>query len=217
MKKIMVIGLVLVMCLSMSLTAFASNGGYIQSPTKNKAPEIVEVIPSTETSEKLVVTITPFAKSNTLTGETAANFRAAHEDIVANKDITVLVPEVKAVAEKANVKVENLAISDLFDLYANMKLTSEVTIKLNAETAKHFVALLHYHNDAWEVVDNATVKDNVITFTVKDLSPFAIVVDREKATVTAPLTSDGTASAAVVVVMLVAALGVFVVSKKVKA
>ncbi len=217
MKKIMVFGLVLVMCLSMSLTAFAANGGYIQSPTKNKAPEVVEVTPSTETSEKLVITVTPFAKRNTLTGETAANFTEAHEDIVATKDITVLTPEVKAIAEKANVKVENLGISDLFDISANMELTSEVTIKLNAETAKHFVALLHYHNDTWEVVDNATVKDNVLTFSVKDLSPFAIVVDREKATVTAPLTSDGTASAAVAVVMLVAALGVFVVSKKVKA
>lgn len=214
MKKIMVIGLVIVMCLSMGLTAFAANGGYIQSPTKNKAPELIEVTPA---SEKLVITITPFAKRNTLTGETAANFTEAHEDIVANKDITVLAPEVKAAAEKANVKVENLGISDLFDVSANMALTSEVTIKLKAETAKHFVALLHYHNDTWEVVENASVKDDVLTFAVKELSPFAIVVDREKATVSAPLTSDGTASAAVAVVMLVAALGVFVVSKKVNA
>ena len=214
MKKIMVIGLVIVMCLSMGLTAFAANGGYIQSPTKNKAAELIEVTPA---NEKLVITITPFAKRNTLTGETAANFTEAHEDIVANKDITVLAPEVKAAAEKANVKVENLGISDLFDVSANMKLTSEVTIKLKAETAKHFVALLHYHNDTWEVVENASVKDNVLTFAVKELSPFAIVVDREKATVSAPLTSDNTASAAVAVMMLVSALGVIAISKKVTA
>ncbi|MBO5321836.1 MAG: hypothetical protein J6B22_04435 [Clostridia bacterium] len=214
MKKIMVIGLVIVMCLSMGLTAFAANGGYIQSPTKNKAPELVEVTPA---SEKLIITITPFAKRNTLTGETAANFTEAHEDIVAIKSVDVLVPEVKAAAEKANVKVENLGISDLFDVSANMELTGEVTIKLKAETAKHFVALLHYHNDTWEVVENATVKDGVLTFSVKELSPFAIVVDREKATVSAPLTADNTASFVVATLMLVSALGVIAISKKVKA
>ena len=217
MKKILVFGLVLVMCLSMGLTAFASIGGYIQSPTKNKAPEVVEVTPATATSEKLVITVTPFAKRNTLTGETAANFTKAHVSIDANKDITVLTPEVKAAAEKANVKVENLGVSDLFDVSANMKLTSDVTIKLNAETAKHFVALLHYHNGAWEVVENATVKDNTLTFTVKDLSPFAIVVDREKATVTAPLTGDNGVASVVAVMALVSALGIVLVSKKVKA
>lgn len=217
MKKILVFGLVLVMCLSMGLTAFAANGGYIQSPTKNKAPEVVEVTPEVAPAEKLIITVTPFAERNKLTGETAANFNEAHEDIVANKDISVLAPEVKASAEKANVKVENLGISDLFDVSANMKLTSAVTIKLNAETAKHFVALLHYHNDTWEVVDGASVKDNTLTFTVKDLSPFAIVVDREKATVTAPLTGDNGVASVVAVMALVSALGIVLVSKKVKA
>ena len=212
MKKIMVIGLVIIMCLSMGFTAFAANGGYIQSPTKNKAPSVVEV-----TGQELVITITPFAERNKLTGETAANFTEAHEDIVANKDISVLAPEVKAAAEKANVKVENLGISDLFDVSANKALTGEVTIKLNAETAKHFVALLHYHNDTWEVVDNATVKENVLTFSVKDLSPFAIVVDREKATVTAPLTGDNGVASVVAMMALVSALGMVLVSKKVKA
>ena len=212
MKKILVFGLVLVMCLSMGLTAFAANGGYIQSPTKNKAPSVVEV-----TGQELVITITPFAERNKLTGETAANFTEAHEDIVANKDISVLAPEVKAAAEKANVKVENLGISDLFDVSANKALTGEVTIKLNAETAKHFVALLHYHNDTWEVVDGASVKDNTLTFTVKELSPFAIVVDREKATVTAPLTGDNGVASVAVAMALVSALGIVLVSKKVKA
>ena len=212
MKKILVFGLVLVMCLSMGLTAFAANGGYIQSPTKNKAPSVVEV-----TGQELVITITPFAERSKLTGETAANFTEAHEDIVANKDISVLAPEVKAAAEKANVKVENLGISDLFDVSANKELTSAVTIKLNAETAKHFVALLHYHNDTWEVVDGASVKDNTLTFTVKELSPFAIVVDREKATVTAPLTGDNGVASVVAVMALVSALGIVLVSKKVKA
>ena len=212
MKKILVFGLVLVMCLSMGLTAFAANGGYIQSPTKNKAPSVVEV-----TGQELVITVTPFAERNKLTGETAANFNEAHEDIVANKDISVLAPEVKAAAEKANVKVENLGISDLFDVSANKALTGEVTIKLNAETAKHFVALLHYHNDTWEVVDGASVKDNTLTFTVKELSPFAIVVDREKATVTAPLTGDNGVASVAVAMALVSVLGIVLVSKKVKA
>lgn len=217
MKKIMVIGLVIVMCLTMGLTAFAANGGYIQSPTKNKAPEVVEVTPATATSEKLVITVTSFAERSTLTGETAANFTEAHEDIAVIKRVDVLVPEVKAVAEKANVKVENLGISELFDISANMELTGEVTIKLKAETAKHFVALLHYKNDTWEVVENATVKDGVLTFSVNDLSPFAIVVDREKATVTAPLTSDNGVASVVAMMALVSALGMVLVSKKVKA
>ncbi len=216
MKKILVFGLVLVMCLSMGLTAFAANGGYIQSPSKNKAPTVVEVTPET-TTEGLVITITPFAERSKLTGETAANFNEAHEDIVANKNIDALTPAVKAVAEKANVKVENLGVSDLFDVSANKALTGAVTIKLNAETAKHFVALLHYHNDTWEVVENASVKDNTLTFTVKELSPFAIVVDREKATVTAPLTGDNGVASVVAVMALVSALGIVLVSKKVKA
>ncbi len=217
MKKILVFGLVLVMCLSMGLTAFAAIGGYVQSPTKNKAPTVIEVTTETPTTEKLIITVTPFAERNKLTGETAANFNEAHEDIVANKNIAALTPAVEAVAKKANVKVENLGISDLFDVSANMELTSAVTIKLNAETAKHFVALLHYHNDTWEVVENATVKDNTLTFTVKDLSPFAIVVDKEKAAVTAPLTGDNGVDSVVAVMALVSALGIVLVSKKVEA
>jgi hypothetical protein len=53
------------------------------------------------------------------------------------------------------------------------------TIKLGAKALENFVALVHYNNGEWEVIENAKVlaDGETLEFKAKDFSPFAIVVD----------------------------------------
>ncbi len=215
MKKIFVIGLAIVMCLSMNLTAFAATGGFINSPTKNNAPVVVEVKPESAENEELIITVTPYSKRDTLVTETKENLVEAYEDILAVEDIANLVPALDAIAAEKNLKTENLGVSDLFDISANMELKGNVTIKLKAETAKHFVALIHYHDDVWKVVDSATVRGDILNFNVNDLSPFAIVVDREKSITNAPLTGTDGVIGAIAAMTLISALAIVFAAKKV--
>ncbi len=213
MKKFTLICLTLAMCLSLSFNVFADNGAFISSPSKNEAPVLVEV----ESEQEVIVTVTPFSERHTLDTEAKSDFDKAHETIVNASSVVTLHPQLETIAKDKGIKSDNLGISDLFDVSANVYLTHDVAIKLKVETAEHFVALLHYHDNEWEVVENATVVDSVLHFTVDSLSPFAIVVDRQAATETAPLTSDNGVSTAIAVTLLVAALGITIASKKVKA
>lgn len=217
MKKIIVVGIVLIMCLSMSFSAFAANGGFVSSPSKNSAPEVVGVTEeNNQSGQQIVIDITSFANRGNLTGTKSDNFEKAYTDIASNTDITKLASKLKEIANNKNINPENLAVNDLFDVSANVDDHGKLTIKIKLQNSKNFIALLHYHNNTWTVVDNATLDGDVLTFTVDDLSPFAVVVDKQANTTTAPLTSENNAPYVFGALALVASMAVVVTLKKSK-
>ncbi len=176
MKKILAICLALVMLLSTGLTAFAA--GFVASPSNNAAPEIVSVeAAGVPEGFEFKIKITPFKDVETLASPAKEDLYSAYDEIKASTDLTKLAAELDAVAKKLNVKTEDLAVADLFDISANTEQHGEVKIKLRSDNAKNFVAVLHRYNGKWTVVDGAKVENAVLSFSVDDFSPFAIVVN----------------------------------------
>ncbi len=183
MKKVIAIMITLALMLCFSMTAFAAdNGGFTVSPSGNLAPELVEV--KTEEGEpEVAVEIVSYAEREKLPAYDKAILELAYEQISETADLTDISNRLKTLAEEKGLNPENLAVSDLFDISAEVVEGADdhgkVTITLKAETLQNFTALLHFRNGAWEVVDDAAVAEDgkTMTFSVNDFSPFAIVVD----------------------------------------
>lgn len=183
MKKFLAICLALVMVVSAGVLAFAQ-GGFVSSPSGNEAPEIEEVTYEEGSCEPEII-VTAYSERDTLAEEKEEAMNDAYDDVSENEDLTVMCPELSAVAAAKGIPASDLAVSDLFDVSAYHKLPHDycgmITIKLSAETIKNFVALLHRNSDGtWDVINDVVVDaaNNTITFAARDFSPFAIVVDK---------------------------------------
>ncbi len=194
MKKFMMICLAVTLVLSLSLTALAAPGSFLESPSNNQAPEIVDV--TVECDAKVI--ITPYAKRDTLNETQKATLEDAYDSIRDTQDLTTLSDELKQLAEAQNLKGDKLVVSDLFNIHItdcnaeNHKLHhGDVTVKLKADTLEGFVGLMAYVDGKWQMVEGAAVVDGVLTFTIKQFGPqygpMAIVV---KSYVEPPKTGD---------------------------
>lgn len=182
MKKILAVCLTLVMVASAAFLAFAQ-GGFVSSPSGNPAPVIVEVVYEDGSCNPRIV-VTPYSERETLDEKREEDINDAYDEIAANEDLTNLCEALAAVAAEKGIPVEDLAVSDLFDVTAyhngDHEYCGTITITLSAETIKNFVALLHRNSDGnWNVVPNVIVNQaaNTIQFSAVDFSPFAVVVD----------------------------------------
>lgn len=211
MKKIAVVALSLVMVVCLTLIAIAGPGKFLNSPSRNAAPEIVSFTPASEDCYAYLV-VTPYAERNTLDDATRAKLEEAYDQIANKGDAFVKI--LKELSEQKGIPVAELSVSDLFDIsyyscehHANHK---GFTITLKAETIKNFVGLVHLMGDEWEIIEVSEVNEaeNTITFYVEDLSPFAIVVDNGSGD-KAPQTGDNTM--VYLGVMAVAACGLVLV------
>lgn len=182
MKKILAVCLALVMVASAAFLAFAQ-GGFVSSPSGNPAPVIIEVVYEEGSCNPRIV-VTPYSDRESLDDKREGDINDAYDEIAENEDLTNLCEALEAVAAEKGIPVEDLAISDLFDVTAyhngDHEYCGTIKITLSAETIKNFVALLHRNSqDSWEVVPNVIVNtaENTIEFSAVDFSPFAVVVD----------------------------------------
>ncbi len=182
MKKVLAIILAVILVASTAVVAYA-RGGFVSSPSGKPAPVII-TIEFEDGSCKPEIVITPYSEIDELIEKKKQDMKAAYDEIAANTDLTKICAELRAVAEALKVKIENLAISDLFDLSAYHKIPHDycgsIKITLSAETIKNFVALIHRKADGtWENIQDVVVNEaeNSITFSARDFSPFAVVVD----------------------------------------
>ena len=215
MKKLLVVILSLTMALSMAVTGFAAS--FVSSPSGNDAPEVDDVVPGDPNCTADVV-VTPYSQRHTLTAEGKAAIEGAYNQIKATNDVSALNADLAALAKSKEIKGTNLAVSDLFDVSSvgcqEHDHHGTITISLKAETLKNFVGLMKLVDGEWKLIDNAKVEGDILTFTVKDLCPFAIVVD---ATPDSPPTSDNGSIyllAAVAALSLAAAVICFKKSRK---
>ena len=187
MKKIASICMALLIAMCLSVSVFATGSGFISSPSKNQAPELVE---SSSSSDNCVaqIKITSFADRNSLPADLVAKLEKAYMDILSNSDLSKLCEALKEHSADLSVSVDELAVSDLFDIsYTNCEDHDDhgyFDITIKPEYLEKFVALLHYNGTSWEIIEDAKIEDEVhLTFTADDLSPFAIVVSTGSAPV----------------------------------
>lgn len=217
MKKILIFLLTVVMLATLGVTAFAEPGSFVISPSKNKAPELIDgTNNSHECTAKLV--ITAYADRYTLSDEKREIIEGAYDQIVASKDLTAFNADFAKYVKDNGYNLEDLAVSDLFDVsYHACETHGEhgaFTITVKTETLNGFVGLLHLNNGKWEYIDNAKVDGDKLTFVVDELSPFAIVVDTNNHK--PPVTGDNFNWWIYVALMVVSAASLCVVGYKLK-
>ena len=226
MKKVVAMFLALVMMSVGFLTVTAADlGGFVSSPSANPAPEVVSVTPPSEDCESDVI-VTAYSERNTLPEDLNNMMTDAYNSIRGTDNVTTLNASLAALANSKNVPAADLAISNLFDVrYEGCEDHGEhdgfFDIVLSSETFNHFFALLHYTGENWELIDGAEMKmvndEAHLYFSVKDFSPFAVVVNTG-APVTPPTGDNSHIAiyAAIMAVSAVALVVVFVASKKSK-
>lgn len=181
--RIVTVLLLSIVALSLSLTAFAEVGKFVQSPSANEAPSVVNSSSEDHKCDESLI-VTAYADRSELSEEARAKIEKAYQKINGVKNLTSVCGALKELAAKLGIPTANLAVSDLFDLRDKHtdveKARFEVSLK--AETLENFVGLLHFVDGKWVLVEDAEVSEDkngdlILTFTTEGLSPFAVVVD----------------------------------------
>ncbi len=166
MKKLATILLTIIMVLSVSISVFAAQGAFVESPGKNKAPEVIE-------SEEEIYVI-PFDQRDKLSKVGKEEFEYAYEKIIENSDITDTVEGLEEVAEDLGIVPDGLGVSDIFFVDGE---DGEQDIVLKLEDVYNFVSLIVYKDSKWQIVEGAKIVGKNLVFTGEASYPYAIVVD----------------------------------------
>ncbi len=184
MKKVLTVCLMIVLVAGLGVNALATTEGFTSSPSGNPAPDIVEYeIGNSEDCNSQLV-ITPYGEKHKLPEALQALLNEAYDEIANAGDLSKLNADFAKLVKDQKISVEDLAVSDLFDIHATEcdfhDGHVDFDITLEADTLSHFVALLHMNkNGEFELVADAEVINNGehLKFSVESLSPFAIVVN----------------------------------------
>jgi hypothetical protein len=178
MKKIVVFVL---SALLIALSAFPAFSAFISSPSSNPAPEIVGSDNEHDDCDAEIV-ICAYGNRATLDDESRAELEEAYASIFKASDIGDLNEKLDDLAAKLQITTDKFIVSDLFDVdYAESdghEGHGKFTVTIKSNMLKNFACMLHYHNDAWELVENTSLNEDKtqLTFTASEFSPFAIVV-----------------------------------------
>lgn len=181
MKKALIICLTLALVLSLSVSALAIPGGFINSPSGNRAPVIETFKPlDDDCTADLIITI--FGDRTNLPEDQRQPFEDAYDDIINTDDLTNLNKDLADLAGQLGIDKDKLGVSDLFDLgcegcedhedHGKFKVTMDV------DGLEHFVGVIYRDDEGnWHLVEDAKVKDGKLEFTAEGYYPHAIVVD----------------------------------------
>lgn len=190
MKKTFAIILMLAMVCVMSFSAAAAPANFLQSPSYNKTPIIVD-FECSDPNWKGDMYITSFGDRNVLDLIEREKLEDAYNSIRDALNISTLIPEITDIAANLNVSPDNLGISDLFHIGITDSTDGKFTIKLDSETIKNFVGLVYFENGQWHVVEDAIVNaDGYLEFTTSLPRAFAVVVDVDNSIIDVPVTGD---------------------------
>lgn len=181
MKKVLTVCMALVMAMAMGLTTFAANGGFVSSPSGNKAPTVVEATNTSHECEADLV-VTPYSERDTLDESVKTKLEQAYQSISTTTDLTKLNDDLAKIAEDKDIAGTSLAASDLFNIgYASCDTHNEhgkFDIKLASETLDKFVGLMVLDGDSWALIDDAKVdNDGELSFSTDQFGPYVIVVN----------------------------------------
>lgn len=218
MKKLLLLCLAFVMIVSVIIPVSATTGAFVDSPSLNPAPELVEGENEKEECEATIV-VTAYGDRDKLAEADRKSIEEAYTIIRGTKDLSTLNEMIAEIAKELGVEVTDLAVSDLFDISdtectLNHEDHGYFDITLKSNTLENFVCLLHYYNGEWRIVENAIVTNNGehLEFEEKEFSPFAIVVYTGDEEITVPVQQDNGDPTVAIVVSALAAVGASAIS-----
>ncbi len=182
MKKILTILMLSLLVFSLTFSTFAADiGGFLESPSANRAPTLVTGENPDHPCENPLI-ITSYGDRDQLPEELRKTIEEFYAKIMSVKNLVGICPELKDLANGQGIPTANLAVSDLFDIRDTCgKVEGEFDIVLKASTLDNFVGLIHYTNGEFVLVENAKVEEIDgelhLKFTVDGLSPFAVVIN----------------------------------------
>lgn len=193
MKKLFAIILMAIMVSTMVFSASAAPGSFIESPSLNKAPIIIEYY--NEDGDCIgEIYVTSYGDRNVLELVERENLESAYDSIRNSTTVSVLIPDIVDVAEKLNVSPDNLAISDLFSISLDDCINHDehgyFSIKLQPDTVENFVGLVYFENGEWHVVEDAKLDGDCVIFTTDVPRAMAIVVDVDNSIIDVPVTGQ---------------------------
>ncbi len=173
-KSVVAIISLLVIALTLSVAASAAPGAFVQSPSNNGAPTIVEASNKDCSGE---IVITAYRDRANLSAAEVAALEAAYATISDNSVKSTL----QTIADDNKIDVSILSVSDLFNMgYKNCADHSghgAFDVVLDSATLENFAALLVYENGAWKVVEDTKInKDGHLEAEIDTFGPYAIVV-----------------------------------------
>lgn len=172
-KSVVAIISLLVIALTLSIAASAAPGAFVQSPSNNGAPTVIEASNKDCSGE---IVITAYRDRANLSAAEVAALEAAYATISDNSIKSTL----QTIADDNKIDVSILSVSDLFNMgYKNCADHSghgAFDVVLEAATLENFAALLVYENGAWKVVEDAKIKDGKLEAEISAFGPYAIVV-----------------------------------------
>ncbi len=207
MKNVMTIFAAILMVATLSVSAFAAPGAFIESISGQPTPGVISV--DAEGCDPTIV-ITPYSERDSLDEDERGLFEDAYDGISSTDDVKTLSDDLADVAGDKTV-----AVSDFFDIDVencdHEAGQHDFDIVLDADTLENFVALMQYNEDGtWSLVKGAQVVANGehLQFTLDTLSPLAIVVETG---VDAPQTNDDSMVGVYLTIMAVSAVALVVV------
>ncbi len=204
MKRVLTLAIVLVMALTLSVSAFALPGAFIQSPSLNDDITLLS-FEHDEPNCMCELILTNYKDRHTLTDAQKADIEAAYASIASNDNLAVLVPTISSFT---GADEEDLAVSDLFYAHVVQKLRinsdGSYTINLANSALDQFEGLMRYDNGSWVLVENAEIlADGSLQFTTYELGAFALAVNTSEEGPSAP-TGDNLPLYAAGILMLAA-------------
>lgn len=181
MKKIVLVCLAVLMALSLSNAVLAA-GGFVSSPSKTGAPELVGA--KNEKDDCVaIISVTSYADRKSLPAEDLEKFEYAYNTIIGRTGDPGFAELLAGIAVEYDMNVEDLAVSDFFDISRSdcpgHENHGKFDIVLKAQALENFVCLVHYYDGAWRIVDGAKVTQDgtYLEFKEGEFSPFAIIVN----------------------------------------
>ena len=178
MKKVLAVLVALMMVFSFTVSTMAAE--FVQSPSNNMAPELMEGECGISGCEGGFI-IVPYGERATLSDEDCGAFEGAYSSISNADDLTDLNDQLEKLVNDHGINSEDLSVSDLFFVDTDEHThdgNGNYSIKLKAETLDNFVGLLRFDGEKWHWVDGAAVDGGMLMFNTKEAGSFAIVVDK---------------------------------------
>ena len=208
MKKLFSAILMFVMICALTFSANAAPGLFIESPSFNRTPIIVD-FECSDPNWKGDIYITSFGDRNVLDIIEREKLENAYDSIRNSSNISTLIPGISDIAANLNISSDNLGISDLFHIGISDITDGNFKIKLEADTIKNFVGLVYFDNGEWHIVEDAYIDGEHLIFTTELPRACAIVVDVDNSIIDAPVTGD-IFSWALLAVIAISATGIVV-------
>ncbi|MDO4501438.1 MAG: hypothetical protein Q4B60_09255 [Erysipelotrichaceae bacterium] len=194
MKKLLILLLTCILLITNGLSVMAVNVPSVQKPADiinpdgdlNSNGQTVDYAKDNAGNQlssgglNIIIVLTPYQSRDSIAvSEVKDKLVEARDDIVKGTDYLDVLEEVSTIK---HIPKEELAASNVFDITLYIEGTTTIVhnvdyaMKLQAETLKNFVALIHYKDDgSWEIVDNAHIVGEYLHFSFNSASPFAIV------------------------------------------